>query len=58
MLSRCHDTIVTITSKGVGVGGMLEVKNLSKQFDGNYVLKNINLKIREGEVYGIIGANG
>ncbi len=40
------------------MGGMLEVKNLSKQFDGNYVLKNINLKIREGEVYGIIGANG
>ena len=40
------------------MGGMLEVKNLSKQFDGNYVLKNINLKIKEGEVYGIIGANG
>lgn len=37
---------------------MLEVKNLSKQFDGNYVLKNINLKIKDGEVLGIIGANG
>lgn len=37
---------------------MLEVKHLSKQFDGNYVLKNINLKIKDGKVYGIIGANG
>jgi len=37
---------------------MLEVKNLSKQFDGNYVLKNVNLSIRDGEVYGLIGANG
>ncbi len=37
---------------------MLEVRNLSKQFDGNYVLKNINLKIKDGEVYGVIGANG
>lgn len=37
---------------------MLEVKNLSKQFDGNYVLKNVNLTIRDGEVYGLIGANG
>ena len=37
---------------------MLEVKNLSKQYDGNYVLKNVNLSIRDGEVYGLIGANG
>ena len=37
---------------------MLEVKNLSKQFDGNYVLKNVNIQIRNGEVYGLIGANG
>lgn len=37
---------------------MLEVRNLSKSFDGNYVLKNVSIKIRAGEVYGIIGANG
>lgn len=37
---------------------MLEVRNLSKNFDGNYVLKNVNLQIKDGEVYGLIGANG
>lgn len=37
---------------------ILEVRNLSKQFDGNYVLKNISLSIKKGEIYGIIGANG
>lgn len=37
---------------------MLEVNNLTKSFDGNCVLKNISLKIRAGEVYGMIGANG
>ena len=37
---------------------MLEVRNLSKKFDGNYVLKGIHLKIDNGKVYGLIGANG
>lgn len=37
---------------------MLEIRNLSKQFDGNYVLKNINMTIQAGQIYGLIGANG
>ena len=37
---------------------MLEVKHLSKKFDGNYVLKDVSLSIGDGEVYGLIGANG
>ncbi len=37
---------------------MLEVRNLSKNFDGNYVLRGIHLKIDDGKVYGLIGANG
>lgn len=37
---------------------MLEVKGLSKSFDGNCVLKDVSLKIRDGEIYGLIGANG
>lgn len=39
-------------------GIMLEVKHLSKKFDGNYVLKDVSLSIGDGEVYGLIGANG
>lgn len=37
---------------------ILEVKNLSKKFNEIYVLNNINMKIEEGKIYGIIGANG
>lgn len=37
---------------------MLEIKNLSKQFDGNYVLKQIHMTILPGKVHGLIGANG
>ena len=37
---------------------MLEVRNLSKNFDGNYVLRGVHLKIDDGKVYGLIGANG
>lgn len=37
---------------------MIEVKGLSKSFHGTEVLKNINLKIEKGEIYGIIGHSG
>ena len=37
---------------------MIELKNLSKSFGANHVLKNINLTLEEGKVYGIVGENG
>lgn len=37
---------------------MIEIKNLSKSFGKNEVLKNINLTLEEGKVYGIVGENG
>ncbi len=36
----------------------IEVKDLSLEFDGVKVLKNINLTINEGEVLGILGRSG
>ncbi len=36
----------------------IEVKNLTLEFDGVKVLKNINLNINEGEVLGILGKSG
>ncbi|WP_406655783.1 methyl coenzyme M reductase system, component A2 [Methanolobus sp. ZRKC2] len=36
----------------------IEVKDLSLEFDGVKVLKNINLNINEGEVLGILGRSG
>jgi len=37
---------------------LLECKNLSKKYDANYVLKDINLKVPEGKIVGLLGKNG
>ena len=37
---------------------LLEVKNVSKKFGDNVVLKNINFELREGEVLGVLGRSG
>lgn len=37
---------------------MIEVNNLSFEIDGKTILKDINLKINEGKIFGIIGPNG
>lgn len=37
---------------------MIEIKNLTKKIDGNFILKDINLTLNEGKIYGFIGKNG
>ena len=38
---------------------MIEISNLSKSFDNkNYVLENLNCKIADNAIYGLVGANG
>ena len=37
---------------------VIKVSNLSKSFDHNIVLKNINFELLEGESLAIIGASG
>ena len=37
---------------------MIEIKNLKKSFDGNNVLDNLNCKIPDNVIYGLVGANG
>lgn len=36
----------------------LEIKNLSKKFENNLVLDNVNLELTEGKIYGFVGRNG
>ena len=36
----------------------ITLKNITKTFNGVDVLKNINLKIKEGEIIGILGGGG
>ncbi|MDV0446307.1 putative ABC transporter ATP-binding protein YejF [Methanosarcinaceae archaeon Ag5] len=40
------------------MSAFIEVKNLSVDFDGKFVLKNVNLTVEEGEVIGILGKSG
>ena len=37
---------------------MLKIENISKTFDGNKVLDNINIDVNNGSIYGLIGKNG
>ena len=37
---------------------ILKVENLSKGFNGNLALDNMNFNLKKGEIHGIIGANG
>ena len=37
---------------------MIEIKNLNKQYGHKFALKNVNLKIDQGEIIGLFGENG
>ncbi len=37
---------------------LLEMKNISKDFFGNPVLKNVSFKLEKGEILGLVGENG
>ena len=37
---------------------MIEITNVSKRFEGVEALKNLTLRIPEGEVFGLVGTNG
>ena len=40
------------------MGNTVELKNVSKDIDGNKILQNINIKLECGRIYGFIGMNG
>ncbi|GFZ30336.1 bacitracin ABC transporter ATP-binding protein [Clostridium zeae] len=40
------------------MGYILKTNNLSKIYDGNEVVSNVNIKVKEGEIYGFLGPNG
>ena len=37
---------------------LLEVKNVSKSFGENAVLKDVNFSLNKGEILGLVGENG
>ena len=36
----------------------IQLENVGKEFDGNIVLKDVNLEFKEKNIYGLIGRNG
>ena len=36
---------------------VLDIKNLSKRYNSKWALKNINLRLDKGRIYGLIGKN-
>ena len=37
---------------------IIKIENLSKKFGKHQILKNIDLEIKQGDIYGIIGMSG
>jgi ABC-2 type transport system ATP-binding protein len=37
---------------------IIEVKGLSKSFEGRWVLNNVNFRVEEGDIFGYLGPNG
>ena len=37
---------------------MIQLKNIQKKFKNKIALRNLNLEIKSGEIYGLLGANG
>lgn len=48
----------TMNSKKRGVIRLIDIENVSKKIDDKYIIKNINLHINKGSIFGIIGQNG
>ena len=40
------------------MNNIINITNLTKQFEGNNILNNISFNVKEGEIIGLLGANG
>lgn len=37
---------------------IIETKNLTKEYEGIYAVQNINMNVKKGKIYGLLGRNG
>lgn len=37
---------------------IIETKNLTKEYNGTYAVKNVNMTVEKGKIYGLLGKNG
>ena len=61
MFIKKHSMVVIVVIRVNVVerkNNIIEIKNLSHSYGLKYVYKNLNLNIKEGSIYGILGKNG
>lgn len=57
--TRTHNTILVLIVLGMPVNSMqVSLSHVSKSFKKQQVLKNVNLKIENNEIFGLIGPSG
>ena len=37
---------------------MIEISHLVKKYGGHYAVRDLNVRIEEGQIYGFLGPNG
>jgi branched-chain amino acid transport system ATP-binding protein/branched-chain amino acid transport system permease protein len=50
--------VVPVTAQPIGERHILEVRGVTKRFGGNEALGGVDLDVREGEIFGLVGPNG
>ena len=40
------------------MGSIIEFKDVSKEFEGNVVLKDLNFQVKKGEIFVLVGPSG
>jgi branched-chain amino acid transport system permease protein len=57
---RAHAEVVPVvpTARPIGDRPILEVRGVTKRFGGLQALGGVDLEVREGEIFGLVGPNG
>lgn len=58
MLGHCPSCIIPILGGMNLANKVLEMKNITKNFNGIKALDNVNLVVEEGEIHALVGENG
>lgn len=55
---RSKKILIKLGGSTIMTNTAVEIRNLTKVFDGKEVLRSCNLTVQSGTIYGLLGANG